>query len=159
MKRWIARASATVCSIALIAVAAAPASSQAAPARCEGLIIKSAEIVTDQGQIGVLDAGDVFTVTFQRPFWAIFAPGSVVGFTAADGQEDFIFHSSADFDYTVTSRRSVTVTIREIDLGGEPVDIALPLPVSITTFSGLVDKKGNELDRTVSTCSPDAVLG
>jgi hypothetical protein len=133
-------------------------SAQAAPARCEGLIIKSAEIVTDQGQIGVLDSGDVFTVTFRQRFWGIDAPAAALYFTAANGQQDAIFHSNSEFGYTTTSR-SVTVTIDEIDLGGGAVDIALPFPVSITRFSGLGDEQGNLFDSTVSACSPDAVLG
>jgi hypothetical protein len=131
----------------------------AKPKACDGLIIKRAKMVMDQGQIGVLDAGDLFRVRFQRPFSSIFAPDSEVGFAAADGQTDTIFNSNGDFGFTVTSRKSVTVTISEFDLGGGPVDIALPLPVSITTFGLLVDKKGNALPTTVSACSRDAVLG
>jgi hypothetical protein len=130
----------------------------ARPKACDGLIIKSAKILKDRGQIGVLDAGDVFKVKFKQRFVALHAPSSEVGFTAANGQSDSISHANGDFGYTATSR-SVTVTISDVDLGGGPVDIALPLPVSITTFGLLVDKNGNGLDTTVSTCSRDAVLG
>ena len=148
-----------ICSGVMAQGAVAKPKGRHGPTACDGLLIKRAEMVTDQGQIGVLDGGDVFALTFQRPFFAIFAPGTEAIFLAADGQRDSISNPNGTLGYTVTSRKSVTVNISEIDLGGGPNDIALPLPVSITNFSQLVDKNGNAIDSTVSTCSRDAVLG
>ena len=110
-------------------------------------------MVTDQGQIGVLDPGDVFTIEFQRPV-DIFAPNMGLHFQSANGEQDMLDHPISDFGFS-WDRKSITVTINAIDLGGGLVEFDLPLPVTLTRLSGAYDRRG---DLALSSCSRDVIL-
>jgi len=136
-------------------VSAVPA--QAAPRGCEGPVIKSVEMVTDQGQIGVLDPGDVFTITFQRPIAGVDYAGSEIRFVGANGETAYQSHPGGEFEATNTNR-SITVTINELQISGTPNEIALPLPATISSISGIYTKNDRTNAPVSLACSKDVVL-
>ena len=130
----------------------------AAPRGCQGPIITSSTVVTDRGEIGVLDSGDVFTLRFRQPIGNVDAPSFAIVLEGANGQGGYLSHPGGSFEYTQTAR-SVTITINETEISGTPNEFSVPMPASITYINGIYSKNDRRQDAQVSiACSKDLVV-
>ena len=147
-------AAATVGALSLALMSAG--SAQAAP-RCEGPTIKSATVV-DQGQLGILDPGDVIRLDFARPIAPVDYAGFSFALLGADGTTASQSDPGGETALTFTSK-SITIGINQLQISGTPNEIALPLPATITAITGVYSQKKNFSGAPVSlTCSKDVVL-
>ena len=139
---------------ALLLIGATPVQA-AADRNCAGAFtISKATLVQDQGEIGVLDAGDVFTLTFRQKI-LYNDPSFSITFESSNGEQDGVDDPGGETRLS-GSGKYLTVEIREEDIVGDPVTIALPLPTTITAISGVVRARDHR--EPSLTCSKDVVL-
>ncbi|WP_448614058.1 hypothetical protein [Modestobacter sp. URMC 112] len=140
---------------ALLLLGVAPAQA-AADRSCAGAFtIFKATLVHDQGAIGVLDGGDVFRLKFRQQV-LYNDPSFSIDFTSSSNGEVDSLDDPGGETRLSGSGRYLTVEIQEEDIVGDPVTIALPLPVTITSLSGVV--RDADYREPSLACSKDVVL-
>lgn len=139
---------------ALLLLGVAPAQAVADRSCAGAFTISRATLVHDRGEIGVLDAGDVFRLKFRQKI-LYNDPSFSITFESSNGEEDGLDDPGGETGLS-GSARFLTVEIREVASVGAPVTLALRWPVTIPALSGAVRADD---DREPSlACSEDVVL-